>query len=63
MNDIKCESDALVWCKDICILKAQYGFLDEWYVRQELHLPRLSEYHRRMVDSIFKESWKFYFEW
>ena len=63
MNDIKCESDTHVWCKDICILKAHYGFLDEWYVRKELHLPRLSEYHGCMVESIFKESWKFFFEW
>ena len=26
----------------------------EWNVRQELHLPRLSEYHGCMVDSILK---------
>ena len=49
-----CVNDAHAWCKDICILKAQYGYLDEWYVRQELHLPRLSEYHGCMVDSILK---------
>ena len=54
MNDIKCASDAHVWCKSICILKARSDFLDEWNVRQELHLPRLNEYHGCMADSILK---------
>ena len=36
MNDIQCESDAHAWCKNKCILKAQYGLLYEWYVMQEL---------------------------
>ena len=54
MNDIKCESDAHVWYKNVCILKAQNGCLDEWYVRKELHLPRLNEYHGCRDDSILR---------
>ena len=54
MKYIKFPSDAHAWCKNKCILKAQYGCLDEWYVRQELQFPRLSEYHGCMVDSILK---------
>jgi hypothetical protein len=54
MNDIKCESDSHVWCNNICILKARCDCLDEWNVRQELHLPILNEYHGCMDDSILK---------
>ena len=60
MDDFKCEINAHVWGKNICILKAQYGCLEEWYVRKELHLPILSEYHGCMVDSILK-SHEFFF--
>ena len=51
---IKCASNAHVWCKSISILKAQQDGPDEWNVRQELHLPKLNEYHGCMVDSILK---------
>ena len=54
MSDIKCASDAHVWCKNICILKARYDCLDGWNVRQEFRLPRLNEYHGCMDDSILK---------
>ena len=54
MNDIKCISDAHVWCKSIGILKARGDCLDEWNVRQALCLPILNEYHGCMVDSVLK---------
>ena len=54
MNDIKCESDAHVWCKSIGILKTWVDFLNEWNERKAFHFPRLNEYHGCMVESILK---------
>ena len=54
MKDIKCASDAYIWCMRICILKAWCDFPNEWNVRQEFHFPRLNEYHGCMADSILK---------
>ena len=60
MKDIKCASDAYIWCMRICILKARCDYLNEWNVRRELHLPGLNENHGCMDDSIQKSHESFF---